>query len=144
MLDDMSLIVVDVRLDGATVAADGPEREEAPNAADDTTAPFAATRDELAALGAGALKRLARARGVDASSCVEKAHLVDALVAASVPLDAATPPPDAAPTSPDGAAPPQSDAAPPPPGAEPPALEAVPEDDDAAPPHPDEEKVPTP
>ena len=50
-----------------------------------------ATRDELAALGVGALKRLARANDLDVSGCVEKSHLVDALVfaAVAVPRDPA-------------------------------------------------------
>ena len=45
-----------------------------------------ASREDLEALGAGALKRLAREHAVDVSGCVEKAHLVDALRKAQAPL----------------------------------------------------------
>ena len=62
-----------------------------------------ATREALQALGVGKLKQVARANKVDVSGCVEKGHLVDALLDAHVPLPAD---PNKAP-----AAPPASDAA---------------------------------
>mmetsp|Transcript_23391 Transcript_23391/g.92725 ORF Transcript_23391/g.92725 Transcript_23391/m.92725 type:complete len:701 (+) Transcript_23391:188-2290(+) len=48
-----------------------------------------ATRAELEAMSASALKRLARARRVDLTGCCEKGHLVDALLEAGVRLEAA-------------------------------------------------------
>ena len=40
------------------------------------------SREELSELSVGQLKKLARDRGVDVSTALEKAHIVDALVSA--------------------------------------------------------------
>ena len=53
------------------VVVDEPEREEG-----------ASSREELLELSVGQLKKLARDRGVDVSTALEKAHIVDALVSA--------------------------------------------------------------
>ena len=53
------------------VVVDEPEREEG-----------ASSREELLELSVGQLKKLARDRGVDVSTALEKAHIVDALLSA--------------------------------------------------------------
>ena len=53
------------------VVVDEPEREEG-----------ASSREELQELSVGQLKKLARDRGVDVSTALEKAHIVDALLSA--------------------------------------------------------------
>ena len=45
-------------------------------------APEPASREELLELSVGQLKKLARERGVDVSTALEKAHIVDALLSA--------------------------------------------------------------
>jgi len=60
-----------------------------------------AARSDLAALGVGKLKALAKRHRVDVSGCVEKAHLVDALLAAHVPLPKEAKPAEAAPSAAD-------------------------------------------
>ncbi|KAH8066979.1 hypothetical protein JL721_7974 [Aureococcus anophagefferens] len=60
-----------------------------------------AARSDLAALGVGKLKALAKRHRVDVSGCVEKAHLVDALLAAHVPLPKEAKPAEAAPAAAD-------------------------------------------
>ncbi|KAH8065274.1 hypothetical protein JL720_12879 [Aureococcus anophagefferens] len=60
-----------------------------------------AARSDLAALGVGKLKALAKRHRVDVSGCVEKAHLVDALLAAHVPLPREAKPAEAAPSAAD-------------------------------------------
>ena len=54
----------------------------APSAAPAPAAPEPASREELLELSVGQLKKLARERGVDVSTALEKAHIVDALLSA--------------------------------------------------------------
>ena len=54
----------------------------APSAAPAPAAPEPASREELLELSVGQLKKLARERGVDVSTALEKAHSVDALLSA--------------------------------------------------------------
>ena len=61
--------------------AAAPSAAPAP-AAPETVSSEPVSREELSELSVGQLKKLARERGVDVSTALEKAHIVDALLSA--------------------------------------------------------------